>query len=755
MPDRHASAAKASPNTADSSPNLEVGPGLDRVPVLIPLPLPGAYDYLVPPDQPLHPGDVVRVPLGRREVAGVVWDRPVDGELADLPASRLKYVLSRYDVPPFSAIQRRFLDWVADYTMASPGAVLRMALSVPAALDPPRPVAAYRLGAEATTAKLTAARRRVLAELAGGPARPLAELARAAGVSPSVIKGLCDLGLVEGVALPPRPAFAAPDHERLGPALSADQAAAAEALIENLAGGFAVTVLDGVTGSGKTEVYFEAMAAALARGSQVLVLLPEIALSAQWLERFAERFSASPAVWHSELTATQRRATWRAVAYGEARVVVGARSALFLPFAELGLIVIDEEHDAAFKQEEGVVYHARDMAVVRAQLGALSIILVSATPSLESVVNADAGRYNRLHLPDRHGGAQMPQVTLIDLRRDKPQRVEGIGQGWLSPPLRQAVAETLAAGEQTMLFLNRRGYAPLTLCRACGHRLQCPQCTTWLVEHRLAGRLQCHQCGHQAAIPEACPACQAEGTLAACGPGVERLAEEVAVLFPDARTTVMASDTVTGPSAAAALLAAVAAREIDIVIGTQIVAKGHHFPYLTLVGVVDADLGLFGGDLRAAERTHQLLHQVAGRAGRAERAGRVFLQTVEPTHPVMQALASGERDRFLDLEIETRTRAGLPPFGRLAALILSDPDADRLDAVCRALARAVPQAEGIEVLGPAPAPFAILRGRHRRRFLLKARRGLRPQPFLRRWLAAVRLPSQVRLQVDIDPYSFL
>ncbi|MHA1600338.1 MAG: primosomal protein N', partial [Alphaproteobacteria bacterium] len=564
--------------------------------------------------------------------------------------------------------------------------------------------------------------------------------------------------LVEGVTLPPRPAFAAPDHERAGPSLSADQQAAAEALIEKLATGFAVTVLDGVTGSGKTEVYFEAMAAALARGRQVLVLLPEIALSAQWFERFAARFGTAPAVWHSELTAKQRRDTWRAVAHGEARVVVGARSALFLPFAELGLIVIDEEHDAAFKQEDGVIYHARDMAVVRARLGEFPIVLVSATPSLESVVNANAGRYGRLHLPDRHGGAQLPDVALVDLRREKPQRIEGIGQGWLSPPLRLAVAETLAAGEQVMLFLNRRGYAPLTLCRACGHRLRCPRCTAWLVEHRRAGCLQCHHCGHQAAIPEACPGCQAEGALAACGPGVERLAEEVTALFPDARTTVMASDTVTGPSAAAALLADVAARKIDIVIGTQIVAKGHHFPYLTLVGVVDADLGLFGGDLRAAERTYQLLHQVAGRAGRAERAGRVLLQTVEPDHPVMQALASGERDRFLELEIETRSRAGLPPFGHLAALILSDPDADRLDRVCRALARAVPSAgsaEGIDVLGPAPAPLAILRGRHRRRFLLKTRRGLRPQPFLRQWLAAVRLPSQTRMQVDIDPYSFL
>jgi primosomal protein N' (replication factor Y) len=737
----------------DATPLAESAAG--RVSVLLPLPLPEAYDYLSPADQPVHPGDVVRVPLGHRQVAGVVWDRVSASDAEAVPAGRLKSVLARCDVPPFTAVQRRFIDWVADYTMAPRGAVLRMALSVPAALEPPRPVAAYRLVAGALPAKLTTARRKVLTELANGPARPLAELARAAGVSTSVVKGLCAAGLVEAVSLPPSRPFALPGHDRAGPDLSADQTVAAATLTAQQDDGFVVTVLDGVTGSGKTEVYFEAIAAALARGRQVLVLLPEIALSAQWLDRFAQRFGAAPAVWHSELTASQRRETWRAVAHGAARVVVGARSALFLPFAELGLIVVDEEHDSAFKQEDGVIYHARDMAVVRAQLGEFPIVLVSATPSLESVVNCNTGRYGRLHLPDRHGGAVLPEISLIDLRRHKPPRLEGIGPGWLSPPLRQAVTETIAAGEQAMLFLNRRGYAPLTLCRACGHRLQCPRCTAWLVEHRLAGSLQCHHCGHRAALPETCPACQAAGTLAACGPGVERLAEEAAILFPQARMAVMASDTITGPSAATAMLAAVAAREIDVLIGTQIVAKGHHFPYLTLVGVVDADLGLFGGDLRAAERTYQLLHQVAGRAGRAAHAGRVLIQTVEPEHPVMQALASGERDRFLDVEAQTRAAAGLPPFGRLAALILSDPDADRVDAACRALARAAPRVDGIAVFGPAPAPLAVLRGRHRRRFLIKAPRGVRPQPFVRQWLAAVKLPSRTRLQIDIDPYSFL
>ncbi len=614
MPERHASAARSQPASADPAGLPGLAPPALRVSVLIPLPLAGAYDYLGPDDPPLAPGEVVRVPLGGRQVLGVVWDRETEPDTAAdpgpeaVPAERLKWVQDRYQVPPLTEVQRRFIDWVAGYTLAAPGAVLRMALSVPKALEPPRPVTGYRLAAEFAETlgriKPTPARGKVVAVLEDGPARPLAELARAAGVGVSVVKGLAQAGVLESVELAPPAAFEAPQPERRGLTLSPDQAAAAAALRATLAAPcFEVTLLDGVTGSGKTEVYLEAVAAALEGGRQVLVLLPEIALSAQWLERFAARFGVTPAVWHSELTGRQRRATWRAVAFGEARVVVGARSALFLPFAELGLIVVDEEHDAAYKQEDGVIYHARDMAVVRARLGAFPMVLVSATPSLETVTNVKAGRYRRLHLPDRHGGAKLPTVTLVDLRQDKPARIEGLGQSWLSPSLRQAIAETLAADEQVLLFLNRRGYAPLTLCRACGHRMTCPHCTAWLVEHRLAGRLQCHHCGFETRLPERCPGCQAEGALAACGPGVERLAEEIAKLYPRARTAVMASDLVIGPSAAAELLRQVAAREVDILIGTQIVAKGHHFPHLTLVGVVDADLGLYGGDLRAAERT--------------------------------------------------------------------------------------------------------------------------------------------------------
>lgn len=720
-----------------------------RVRVLLPLPLKEAYDYRVPEAMDLAPGDYVEVPLGPRRLAGVVWGAG-SGAVDD---SRLRPVARRFDLPPLPEVGRRFIDWVAAYTMTPPGQVLRMAISVAAALEAPRSTLGYRRTAAPPPDgfRLTPARTRVLDLLADGPPRAPADLAFEAGCGAAVVRGLAEAGLLESVALPPRGAFDQPDWRRPGPVLSPAQAVAAEVLRGKVtAGGYSATLLDGVTGSGKTEVYGEAIAATLAAGRQVLVLLPEIALSAQWLDRFAARFGARPVEWHSDLTPSQRRQAWRALATGEARVVVGARSALFLPFAELGLIIVDEEHEAAYKQEEGVVYHARDMAVARAFLGGIPVVLVSATPSLETLVNTEAGRYARIDLPARHGGAVLPAVKLIDLRLDPPER-----RRWLAPSLRRAVVETLARGEQAMLFLNRRGYAPLTLCRACGHRLQCPNCTAWLVEHRLAGRLQCHHCDYTARLPESCPACGKEGVLSACGPGVERIAEEAAELFPEARMALMVSDNLLGPHAIQALVRQVADHEVDLLVGTQIMAKGHHFPLLTLVGVVDADLGLNGGDLRAAERTYQLLHQVAGRAGRAERAGQVLLQTCMPEHPVMQALASGDRDGLLELESEARRERGMPPFGRLAALIVSGEDAAQVDSVARALGRAAPRHDGLEVLGPAPAPLALLRGRHRSRLLLKAPRSVAVQPIVARWLATVDVPHTVRVQIDIDPYSFL
>lgn len=749
----------AAPTPCPSSPDASVPPAAFAagalVAVLLPLPLAGAYDYRVPDGLEVRPGDVVTVPLGRRREQGVVWGAAA-GEVA---AAKVRAIISgAIGAPPLPEETRRFVDWVAAYTMSAPGAVLRMVLSAPGALEPLRPGVAYRpSGADShgLGVRLTAGRQRVLDAFAGQGAIAAADLARAAAVTPGVVRAMADAGLLESVSVDPLEADPRPDGAHPGPTLSADQAAAAGRLVAALGQGFSVTLLEGVTGSGKTEVYFEAVARALEAGRQVLVLVPEITLTAQWLDRFEVRFGAPPLAWHSELPPGRRKRTWRAVAEGRAPVVVGARSALFLPYRDLGLIIVDEEHEQAFKQEEGVVYHARDMAVVRGQVGGVPVVLASATPSIETAQNARDGRYQRVHLPSRHAGAVLPEVTVLDMRRTPPEKGGAWGRSWLAPPLVDALAATLESGEQALLFLNRRGYAPLTLCRACGHRLQCPHCTAWLVEHRRWNRLQCHHCGHAEPMPKDCPACGAEDQLAACGPGVERLAEEVAARFPEARTALVASDTLSGPAATTELVRRVSDGEIDLLIGTQVLAKGLHFPLLTLVGVVDADLGLSGGDLRAAERTFQLLSQVAGRAGRGDRPGRVFLQTYQPDHPVLQAMVSGDPEEFLEVECEGRRMLGMPPFGRLAAVIVSGPDADAVESTARMLGRAAPASPGIEVLGPAPAPLAVLRGRHRWRLLLKAPRNVRVQPLLRAWLGAGQWPSSVRVRIDVDPYGFL
>ena len=717
-----------------------------RVGVLLPLPLAGVYDYRVPSGVDLTAGDFVVVPFGNRRLAGVVWGEAI----GEIDAARLKDVEARCDAPPMSEPMRRFVDWVAAYTLASPGAVLRMTMSIPEALEPPTPVAAFAAVAEVPDIRLTAARRRVLAVAGEGPPRPAAELARAAGVGVGVVRGLADAGALERLSLMPS-LPAAPDGGRPGPELSLEQAVAAAHLRTAAAARkFAVSVLEGVPGSGKTEVYFEAIAETICAGRQALVLLPEIALTAQWLGRFRERFGALPAEWHSDLGRAQRRRTWRAVAEGSVPVVVGARSALFLPFPDLGVIVVDEEHEAAYKQEDGVVYNARDMAVVRARLADAPAVLVSATPSLESVVNVRNGRYDGLDLPARHGGATLPKVDVVDMRQAAPTSGR-----WLSDALIDAMTETFADGAQAMLYLNRRGYAPLTLCRACGHRMQCPACSAWLVDHRARGHLQCHHCGHRERLPKECPSCEAAERFAACGPGVERLAEEVEALFPDVRYAIAASDTLTGPRAAEDLVRRIEDHEIDLIIGTQIVAKGYHFPLLTLVGVVDADLGLAGGDLRAAERTFQLLYQVAGRAGRADRPGRVLLQTYMPENQVIEALASGERQRFIEAEIAARFESRMPPFGRLVGLVVSSPDPAAAADGARRLARTAPHDDAVRVLGPAPAPLSLLRGRHRHRLLLMASKEVAVQGLVRAWLGRADLPRPVRVQVDIDPYSFL
>ncbi|WP_439579130.1 primosomal protein N' [Elioraea sp.] len=721
-----------------------------RMPVLLPLPLDGAYDYAVPPAMEVAPGAVVTVPLGPRVLYGVVWHGEADGTV---PAAKLRPIASAVPTPALRPALMRFIDWVADYTLSAPGEVLRMALPIPAATEAPRPRVGWRL-AEALPegVRVTAERARVLEVVRGAPGLVWtgSDLARAAGVTPGVLRGMADAGMLAPAQMAGLH-DARPRADALVPALTSAQRDAAAMLRDAVgAARFGVTLLDGVTGSGKTEVYLEAVAETIARGRQALVLLPEIALSAQVIDRFTARFGAPPAVWHSEVAGARRRATWRAVAEGRAPIVVGARSALWLNFAALGLVVVDEEHETAFKQEDGVAYHARDMAVVRARIENVPCVLVSATPSLETLANVERGRYARLHLPERHGEAGLPEVAAIDLRREPPPRGR-----FLAPPLVAAIEATLARSEQALLFLNRRGFAPLTLCRACGHRFECRNCTAWLVEHRYTRTLQCHHCGHSEPAPETCPECGAEGSLTAIGPGVERVAEEVRTLFPTARVLEMSSDTVHGAHSAAAMAAMIENREIDLIVGTQLVAKGWHFPHLTLVGVVDADLGLAGGDLRAAERTFQVLHQVGGRAGRAAQAGRVLLQTWQPAHPVMQALVSGDIDRFVAEEMAARRSGGWPPFGRLVAVIVSAGEAAIADAAATALRRAAPAGERFLVLGPAPAPLSILRGMHRRRLLLKAARDVDVQALMRTWLAAADVPRQARIDIDVDPVSFL
>ena len=720
--------------------------------VLLPVPLAGGFDYLGPPG--LAAGTIVAVPLGARVLPGVVWARG-DGHVA---REKLKPIQGVFDAPALPEISRRFVDWIADYTLSPPGAVLKLVLSCPPALVPeePEPVLAMAAGAVALFApkgpvRPTAARMRVVGQAQAAPPLPALELARLAGCGVSVVRGLAEAGVLQTLwrsKAGPVPHYQ-PDHATVD--LTADQARAAEALRGLVhAGTYRVALLDGVTGSGKTEVYFEAMAEALKAGRQVLMLLPEIALTAQWLDRFAARFGARPTQWHSRMTGLARRRAWRAVADGSARVVVGARSALMLPYPDLGLIVVDEEHEPAFKQEDGVHYHARDMAVVRGFLGEHPVVLASATPSLETMVNADRGRYRHLVLPKRIGGARLPTISAIDLRDTPPDR----GQ-FLAHALVAEAAETIARGEQVLLFLNRRGYAPLTLCRQCGHRFDCPDCDAWLVEHRLARRLVCHHCGYSQRTPNVCPSCGGVDTLTPIGPGVERIAEEVAERLPTARVLLLTSDHLRGPGDLEAKMHQIRDGAVDLVIGTQLIAKGHHFPKLTLVGVVDADLGLGGGDLRAGERTFQLLTQVAGRAGRADRPGFVRLQTYDPDQPVLAALLAGDRDGFLAVEADERAARRLPPFGRLATVLISAPTAVLATDVANAMARVIPTCDGVRVLGPADPPLAVIQRRHRRRFLVMADRNVRLQPILRAWRDAVRVPSSVRVTVDVDPYSFL
>ncbi|WP_289035545.1 primosomal protein N' [uncultured Roseibium sp.] len=717
--------------------------------VLVPVAVPGAYTYRVPQGVTVVPGSIVKVPLGPREVLGAVWDGEPDAAINPKKLKLISHVFEK--ARPLDDELRRFVDWVANWTLSPPGMVLRMVLRSEEALQEEPPVPGVRKLEGRAPERMTPARQRVLETMQEGLAWTKSGLAHAAGVSASVIDGLLQQDVLEVVSLPAAPPPPMPQVDFAETKLMPAQQVAADGLVASFDQGSAVSLIDGVTGSGKTEVYFEAIAEALRRGKQALVLLPEIALTEQFLRRFEQRFGTYPAEWHSEITTKKRGRTWRGLANGDVRVVIGARSALFLPFVDLGLIIVDEEHDGAFKQDDRVPYNARDMAVVRGHLSRFPVVLASATPSVESRVNADLGRYTRFELPERASGAALPELRAIDMRNNGPDRGR-----WIAPELLEAMKETFADGGQSLLFLNRRGYAPLTLCRTCGHRFQCPHCSAWLVEHRFQNRLVCHHCGHSETVPKTCPSCNATDSLVACGPGVERIAEEVESLFPQARTLILSSDLPGGPERLRREMKVVEEGGADIVIGTQLVAKGHNFPKMKLVGVIDADLGLAHGDPRAAEKTFQLLAQVTGRAGRVTGGGRGFLQTYSPDHPVLKALMSQDRDAFYTAEIEARRAAGLPPFGRLAALVISGPEKMAAEGYARALVRAAPNEGAVTLLGPAEAALAMVRGRYRFRLLLIAPRQFDLQGYIRHWLANVpKATKGLRVQVDIDPQHFL
>ncbi|KEO87669.1 primosome assembly protein PriA [Erythrobacter sp. JL475] len=708
----------------------------------------GPLDYSVPEGMAVEPGSVVVAPLGPRTVTGIVWD---EGRLpgTEVDASKLRPLREVIPVPPLSAPLRRLIEWTADYYCAALASVARMVLSSGGALGGPTTMTEYRLSG-GLPERMTPQRLAAI-EALDGEQGTIRELAGIAGVSEGVLRGLVNQGVIEPVTVAidrPYP-IADPDYDQ--PDLSPDQQSVADVLVQAVkAREFAPFLIDGVTGSGKTETYFEPVAQALRMGRQVLVLLPEIALTENFLSRFEDRFGAAPVQWHSSLKSTERRRAWRAISEGSAQVVVGARSALFLPYADLGLIVVDEAHEISFKQDDGVRYNARDVSVMRARFERLPVVLASATPALESLHMASTGTYTKLDLPSRFGGAQLPDIKLVDLTQEKPPSGR-----WLAAPLIAGIEARLEAGEQVLLFLNRRGYAPLTLCRNCGHRFKCPNCSAWLVEHRLSARLACHHCGLETKPPDACPECGEGDCLVACGPGVERIADEVSALFPDARVAVATSDTLGSPERAAQFIAQVREGAIDVIVGTQLVTKGFHFPELTLVGVVDADLGLEGGDLRAAERTYSQVAQVAGRAGRGEKPGEVLIQTRHPEAPVIAALANGDRDAFYEAETEARRDAGAPPFGRWAAIIISSEDEREAREAAVRLGDTRPHLPDIHILGPAPAPLALLRGRYRYRFLVNARRSANLQDTLREWLDRQQFPPGVRVGVDVDPYSFV
>jgi primosomal protein N' (replication factor Y) len=723
--------------------------------VLLPLPFNEVFDYKVPDDIHIGIGDFVKIPFGHGVETGVVWKI---GKTCKLEDNKIKKILFKFELPPLSANLIKFINWTANYNMSFLGLTLKMAMSVKAVFEKSKETIIYKYSGKSLAEaglKETDARKKIVEFIKNNDDDlTKSEISKYSKTSPAVINPLIENGVLNQITIEKKKSFPQPiaDYHKVD--LTDEQKSAANDIINKIDSGYSCTLIDGVTGSGKTEVYFEAIEECLKQGKQALILVPEISLTSQWLGRFTRRFGVAPAQWHSALGIKTRKENWTAVATGEVKVMVGARSALYLPYQNLGLIIIDESHDQSYKQEEIVNYQARDMGILRANLENIPIILATATPSIETLENVENGKYDIVKLKSRFATAELPELKIIDLKKDKP--VKGSwGTSWISPTLATEIQTNLDKGEQTILFLNRRGYAPLTICRDCGHRIQCPYCTSWLTEHRKTNNLVCHHCGHSSPIPNKCPECNSEDGLTACGPGVERIAEEIKSRYPSAKITVLSSDITSNPRAISEVISQMEKNKIDILIGTQILAKGHHFPRLTLVGIIDADLGLSGGDLRACERTFQLLSQVAGRAGRGDKKGTVYLQTLQPENNVIQALINNDRDKFISLEKQQRKILKMPPFGKLAAVIISGLNQDLTEKIARYLGNCAFNNNDIITLGPAPAPIYVLRNKYRYRLLVKTKKEIKIQKVVSEWIKKVNYPKSVKIQVDIDPYNFL
>ena len=713
----------------------------------------GGYDYRL--IAPADIGTFVSVRVMNRPCVGVVWGI---GD-SNLPDKKIRDVSVVHDAK-LNITDLQWIKRMADWTLIPAGMVLRLIINIPDAFLPPRMEALYSFNFDSDT-RITQNRLAVMDAFSSNDNDPMtvSDIQNIAHVSAAVVRTMIKNGtLISAGEQVKTKQYEPRIYQDSGDiVLNNEQQNAADVIgraIDN--GGFSVHLLDGITGSGKTQVYFDAAWRAYKKGKSVLLMMPEIALTAQFMSRFESRFGAPPVVWHSNLTAARRRDIWHGVLSGKIKMVVGTRSALFLPWGDLGLIVIDEEHDTSYKQEDMGNYHARDMAILRAKIAGFPVVLASATPAAETIENVNVGKYTRLKLTSRFGGAQMPTITTIDLRENRPTPYtanDAEQTGFLSAPMCEAISETLATGQQVMLFINRRGFAPIVQCKKCGWTATCPDCSVGMTYHKRVGKLLCHMCGRTAPLTKACPECGTDVSMR--GVGLEKIQEEVNARFPNARTALVSSDIITSRQALERLVHKMENREIDIVIGTQILAKGHHFPNLTLVGVVDADMGLFGTDFRAAEHTFQQLFQVAGRAGRGSTPGRVLMQTYQPDHPVLTAICSGARDEFMAGDMAGRRAAKMPPYGQLIAIIVEGEREATLMKYCNDLAAAAPTLNGAKIMGPIAAQIYQIRNWYRMRFLVAGGATAALQPAVAHWLGKVKQPANIRVKIDVNPINFM